>query len=100
MSEQNLSIINNPAEKRFEVTVEGHLAMVQYIETTHNITFTHTEVPRALEGQGIGGRLAKTALDYALEKNLKILPTCPFVAAYIRRHPEYQPFVYGYKPKN
>lgn len=100
MSENNLPIENNPAEQRFQVEVDGHLAQLQYIETAHNITFTHTEVDEALEGQGIGSRLAKHALDYAVERNLKIIPICPFVAAYIRRHTEYQPYVYGYKPQN
>lgn len=100
MSESNLTIENNPAEKRFQVEVDGHLAQLQYIETAHNITFTHTEVPEELEGQGIGSRLAKHALDYAVEHELRIIPVCPFVASYIRRHAEYQPHVYGYKPKN
>jgi len=50
-------------------------------------------VPPALEGRGIAGKLARAALDYARERKLSVIPRCPFVAAYIRKHPEYQSLV-------
>jgi hypothetical protein len=53
------------------------------------LSLVHTEVPAELEGHGIGGRLAKAGLEFARQENLKVVPSCPFVAAYIRRHPEY-----------
>lgn len=83
-------VVHNPEQKRFELPIGDHLALVEYIPAGTNIVFTHTEVPPALEGQGVGSRLAKHALDYAVENGLKIQPLCPFIAAYIRRHPEYQ----------
>jgi uncharacterized protein len=51
--------------------------------------FTHTEVPPADEGKGIGARLVRAALDDARQRGFKIVPACSFVAAFIRRHPEY-----------
>jgi predicted GNAT family acetyltransferase len=53
----------------------------------------HTRVPGELEGQGYGGALAKAALDYARANGLKVIPTCPFVSAYLRRHKEYADLV-------
>ncbi|MCE7946859.1 MAG: N-acetyltransferase [Chloroflexi bacterium CFX4] len=88
-------VVHNPEQKRFELPIGDHLALVEYIPAGTNIVFTHTEVPPALEGQGVGSRLAKHALDYAVENGLKIQPLCPFIAAYIRRHPEYQAHVFG-----
>lgn len=91
----DVTVRNNEAERRFEVEIDGRLALIDYILAGKTITFTHTEVPEAFEGQGIGSRMARTALTYAQENDLKVIPLCPFVAAYIRRHPEYQPLVVG-----
>lgn len=99
MTNDEISVVNNTAAKRFEAETDGRLAMIQYIQTERNITFTHTEVPVELEGQGVASQMAKVALDFACDNNLKVIPICPFVAAYIRHHPEYQPLVYGYKPR-
>ena len=55
--------------------------------------FTHTEVPRALEGKGVGNVLAKTGLEWARSEGLRVIPICPFVAAYIARHPDYADLV-------
>lgn len=84
---------NNRAAHRFELELDGRLALIAYIERGDRITFTHTEVPPELEGQGIAGRMAKVALEYAREQQLRVVPLCPYVAGYIRRHPEYQPLV-------
>ena len=88
MSEIN--VIHNPEKKQFEAEVDGHLGRTEYMMTGETIIFTHTEVPRELEGQGIAGHIAKVALDYARDNNLLVMPLCPFVAGYIRRHPEYR----------
>lgn len=95
-----LTVVNNEAEKRFEVVVDGETAVLEYIRAGGNITYTHTEVPPSLEGQGIGGKLARHALDFARDNGLKVIPICPFVTSYLRRHPEYHPLVFGYKGKN
>jgi uncharacterized protein len=54
------------------------------------IVFLHTEVPKAIEGHGVAGKLARAALEYARDEGLGVIARCPFVAAYVRRHPEYQ----------
>jgi uncharacterized protein len=85
-----IEIQNNEAEQRFETTVEGHLALAAYRLWDNVITFTHTEVPEALGGRGIANQLAKYALDHSRQKGYKVVALCPFIAAYINRHAEYQ----------
>ncbi|MCU0514606.1 MAG: N-acetyltransferase [Anaerolineae bacterium] len=87
-------VIHNADQKRFEIRIGPELAIAEYMLAGRNIIFTHTEVPPALEGQGLGNRLAKFALDYAVAQGYKIQPLCPFIAAYVRRHEEYQPHVW------
>ena len=55
----------------------------------HQLIIDHTEVPESLRGRGIAQRLARAALEYAREQGLAVVPNCPFVRAYIRKHPEY-----------
>ncbi len=86
--EPSLSIINNAEGKRFETTVEGETAFVEYILLPNRIIFTHTEVPRTLEGKGIGSALAKHVLEYAKQEKLMVQPLCPFIAGYMKRHRE------------
>ena len=81
---------NDVAKRRFVVAVEDQKAVLEYMVSGAKIIFTHTEVPRALEGNGIGGILAKAGLNYAKEQNLKVMPLCPFMASYIKRHPEWK----------
>jgi len=72
------------------MSVDGHLAVLNYIPMGEIITFTHTGVPPAIGGRGLGSKLVETGLDYARESRLKVRSTCWFVSKYIRRHPEYQ----------
>lgn len=81
-----IAVEDNPAAQRFEARVEGHLAVIQYRLEGPNIVFIHTEVPEALEGKGVGSALVRTALESARERQLGVIPLCPFVAGYIRRH--------------
>ena len=91
---------NNTADRRFEVRLDGQLAVTEYERSDTTITFTHTEVPEGLRGRGLAGELAQTALEYARDEQLEVVPQCPFVAGYIRSHPEYQPLVAaGYQDK-
>lgn len=78
---------NNEAEHRYELEVDGHKAVAAYRLRPGRITFTHTEVPDAIGGRGVGTRLIKAALDDARAKGLKVVPICPFVKHYIDRHP-------------
>jgi hypothetical protein len=97
MNNDTLEVVHNSAESRFEVRLNGDVALIEY--TLHgqgkNITFTHTEVPPTFEGKGIGSKLAKTALDYARDHEMKVNPLCPFVKQYIERHPEYKALTWG-----
>ena len=86
---------NNEAAERFEAHIDGHLAVVEYQRRPGLIVYTHTEVPDALEGRGIGSKLARTVLDYARDEHLAVVPSCPFIRSYIARHPEYQDLVRG-----
>ena len=81
---------NNEAEHRYELEVEGELALAAYRLRDGRITFTHTEVPTALEGRGIASRLVKAALDDVRAKGLKVVPACAFVKHYMDTHPEVQ----------
>lgn len=90
----NLEVHNNEAAQRYETHVEGYVALIQYRLLPDAIVFTHTEVPPALEGQGIAGKLVQSVLDDARERALQVIPLCPFVASYIRRHPQYQALVH------
>ncbi len=93
MDVSQLQVVNNEAKNRFEVKVGKYLAVCEYKLIKDRIIFTHTEVPTAIEGRGVASLLAKTGLDYAVSNNLKIMPLCPYVAAYIKRHPAYLPQV-------
>jgi predicted GNAT family acetyltransferase len=83
------TVRNNPAEHRYELTVDGHLAATYYKIADGVITFVHTEVPDALAGRGVGSKLVKGALDQVRSQGLKVVPQCPFVKAYIEKHAEY-----------
>jgi len=85
-----IAIVDNPEETRFEADVDGHTAFVSYLRRNDTIFFTHTEVPREIEGRGLGSALAKAVLDRARAEHLKVVARCPFIAKYIERHPEYQ----------
>jgi len=88
-----ISVIDNEAENQYEVHAEGEVAVLTYQRQGRRITFFHTGVPPALERRGIAGTLARTALEAARADGLEVVPLCPYVAAYIRRHQEYLPLV-------
>lgn len=86
-------VVDNRAENEFELDVDGHRAVAAYQLEGDMITFTHTLVPKKLEGRGIASKLIRAALDSARDRGLKVIPICPFVKAFIERHPEYQSLV-------
>jgi len=88
-----VAIIHNPDEQRFEAHIDGELAVLQYVRRPGTIVFTHTGVPEQLRGHGVANDLAQAGLEYARAEHLTVVPNCPFVAAYIRRHPGYQSLV-------
>lgn len=86
----DVRVIDRPERGRFEVTVDGEPAgFAAYHRVGDNLDFTHTEVDDRYEGQGVGSRLIKAALDAARDNQRGVLPHCPFVRSYIERHTEY-----------
>jgi predicted GNAT family acetyltransferase len=84
---------NNTALHRFELEVDGHTAVSYYRLSPGVITFTHTEVPPALGGRGVGSTLVRGALELVRAQGLKVVAKCPFVAAYMGKHPEFNDLV-------
>lgn len=83
-------VTHNERAGRFEMTVDGQTGFLQYRTGPGNrIELIHTEVPRELEGRGLGGSLARRALDHARSAGLEVTATCAFVRRYLERHPEY-----------
>ena len=93
MAEDAINVVNNEVAERFEVQLDGSIALLQYRRLGERIVYIHTEVPDALAGRGIGGALARTSLEFARAQHLTVVPLCPFVRAYIQQHPEYQTLV-------
>ncbi|WP_420000083.1 GNAT family N-acetyltransferase [Streptomyces boninensis] len=92
-----VEVSDAPESKRYEARVGGEskvAGVAEYLRTTELIAFVHTEVLPEYEGKGVGGALARTALDEARAANLRVLATCPFFAGWIARHPEYQDLLY------
>ncbi|HMQ31194.1 MAG TPA: GNAT family N-acetyltransferase [Chloroflexaceae bacterium] len=86
---------DNQGASRYEADLGGDQAVLVYALRGQTIVMSHTEVPEALEGRGIGSALARFALDDARARELRVVPRCPFVAAFIKRHPEYADLVAG-----
>jgi uncharacterized protein len=90
----DLQIRDNAQHRRFEAHLDGQLAgFSQYRLAPGRITFTHTKVDPDFEGQGIGSRLVRHALDEVRGRGLRVIPLCPFVSSYLRRHAEYADLV-------
>jgi len=90
-------IRNNPDRMRYEALIDGAVAgFAEYLLTDELIVFTRTEVQPAYDGQGAGSALARFALDEVRRNaSRRVLPTCPFIKEWIRRHPEYGDLLYG-----
>jgi uncharacterized protein len=86
----NDAVSDNPAQHRYELAVDGHIAATYYTLADGVITFVHTEVPSELGGKGIGSKLIKGALDQVRAAGLKVIAQCPFVKAFIDKHADYQ----------
>ena len=83
-------VVNNEARKRYELPVQGGIAVAYYEPRDGAIAFVHTVVPEHLRGQGLADSLIKGALADVRRHGLKVIAECPFVARYIERHPEEQ----------
>lgn len=91
MTPTDPAITLNTERQQFELLIDGKRSLVAFLKPDdHTLALTHTEVDPALEGQGVGSNLVKQVLAYAEQHGQKIVPLCPFVAAYIKRHPDWQ----------
>jgi predicted GNAT family acetyltransferase len=81
-------VIDNPASHRFELAVDGHLAVAEYQRVGDRIVLTHTEVPDALAGRGVGSRLAAGVFQLLREQGRRAGLRCEFMAGYAKKHPE------------
>lgn len=86
----SVRIENNVAAQRFEANIDGQRALLTYRCFPHRISLDHTEVPKPLEGHGLGSKLARTALEFARANHLRVVPLCRYVSRYLAKHPEYQ----------
>jgi len=89
----NATVTHNEEAQRFELLVDGHRALSTYRRFPGRIVLVHTEVPQPLEGHGLAAKLARFALDFARVNHLRVVPLCPYISNFIRKHPEYQDLV-------
>jgi uncharacterized protein len=81
---------DNGAAQRYEMEVAGKCAFITYRRARGIVTLLHAEVPQELYGQGIGSQLVRGALELARAQGCKVIPRCPFVASYVKKHAEFQ----------
>jgi len=92
-----IEVKNNPQASRFEVHLgDNKLAQIAYMMEGDVMIFVHTEVPKEFGGRGIADKMAYTALEYAKAQHYQVMALCPFVKAYIERHPEYKSITIDY----
>lgn len=86
---EHIVVRDNPAESRYESRVGDEVAVLEYErDADKHIALIHTEVPSALEGRGIASKIVRFALDDARARGLEVIPICPYVVSYLRRHPD------------
>ena len=94
MANPTESVVNNQEKHRFEVVNGSQVSKLVYeMRGEDMIDLVHTEVPEDLRDQGIGKSLVTAALEYARDNGLMAIPSCPFVASYVQRHPEWNDVV-------
>jgi predicted GNAT family acetyltransferase len=84
-----LTARDNTAQRRFEIEIDGRLALADYRIADGVMDLYHTESPPALAGRGVASALIEAALRAARTQGLRVRPSCSFVAAYMKRHPEF-----------
>ncbi|TDB91359.1 GNAT family N-acetyltransferase [Actinomadura sp. 7K534] len=93
-------VVDAPERSRYEIVRDGAvLGFAAYQKAKDLIVFTHTEIDPEYEGQGLGGRLVRAALDDVRTQGLPVLPTCPFVQGWMAKHPDYADLDYRRRPR-
>ncbi len=90
---KNSSLVNNKTQNRFEIVVNDSIAFIDYTEKDKQVALVHTEVPEVIGGKGVAAALVEKTLYYLENNNKSLLPLCPYVFAYIKRHPEWKRIV-------
>ncbi len=93
-SAENIAVQDDPGESRYELLLDEHVVgEILYRPAPNHVVLLHTEVLPSLEGKGLGARLVAGALDDIRARGLRVVPFCPFVRSYVRRHPDYADLV-------
>lgn len=87
------TVRHNEAQRRFEISLDGHLAVAEYEVEGERMVFTHTLVPVELRGRGLAELLVRAGLAEARVRGRRVVPACSYVAKFIERHAEYQPLL-------
>lgn len=85
-----LTLTNEKNSRQFELVVDGRTAKMEYEQNGTKIFLTHAEVPKELEGRGVGAVLVEKVFTYIEEKGMRMVPMCSFVTAHLRKHPEWK----------
>src|SRR6266436_8926764 len=83
LNAKNAAVVHNASKQRFEINIGGQLSMLEYTFKNHRLFLTHTEVPPALESQGLGTELAPAGLEYGRQNDSTAIAICPFVHDYV-----------------
>lgn len=84
-------VVENPVQSRFEIVLDGAVAVAEYQVDGRRMIFTHTEVPPAFRGRGLAEKLVLAGLRAARDRGLEIIPQCSYVAGVLAKHPEFRP---------
>lgn len=93
MNNETQPVTNNEQQQRFEIHAANEIAFLEYRFYKKDIALMHTVVPEQLSGRGLASTLAHHALEWAKEHDKKVMVYCPFVAAYLKKHPEYNSII-------
>jgi predicted GNAT family acetyltransferase len=93
MKYEDLTLKDNTELNRFELEVEGSTAFIEYKRSGDWLFLIHTEVPGAIEGKGVASAIVQKTLQYAKDNNYRIVPICPYVQSFLKKHPEWHEIV-------